>query len=49
MHLLFIDPELIYDKVKLHEDGLQDVIDAFPKSFSLKQFNPELSGRYVIQ
>ena len=39
------DPELIYDQIKLREDGLHDVIDAFPKDFSLKRFKPEMSGR----
>jgi len=41
-------PELIYDKVKLLEDGLQDVVDAFPKNFNPKQFNPELSGKMQV-
>ena len=46
IRLLFrTDPELIFDKVKLHEDGFQDVVDAFPKNFTAKQFRPELSGR----
>ena len=42
--LFFSDPELIYDKMKLYEDGLHDVIDIFPKDFSLKQFRPDMSG-----
>lgn len=41
-------PELIYDKVKLHEDGLQDVVNAFPSNFSVKRFNPELSGKMQV-
>ena len=48
MHVLFTDPELIYDKVKLYE-GITGCYRCFSKSFSLKQFNPKLSGRYAFQ
>eukprot|EP00795_Rhopilema_esculentum_P004315 gene4315-20520_t len=41
-------PELIYDKMKLHENGLHDVIDIFPKDFSLKQFRPDMSGKMQV-
>ena len=39
-----LDPELIFDKMKLHEDGLHDVIDVFPRDFNIKQFKPDMSG-----
>ena len=40
----FSDPELIYDKAKLCEDGLHDVLKYFPSDFSFKQLQPEMSG-----
>ena len=42
-----LDPELIFDRMKLHEDGLQDVIDVFPRDFNIKQFKPDMSGIFA--
>jgi len=41
-------PELIYDQQKLCEDGLQKILDIFPKDFSLKHFRPEMSGKMQV-
>ena len=45
---LLLDPELIFDRTKLCEDGLHDIFNLFPKDFSLKQIKPELSGNNEI-
>ena len=42
------DPELIYDKAQMGEDGFEGILDLFPKSFSLKQVQPELSGELKL-
>eukprot|EP00794_Sanderia_malayensis_P007792 gene7792-8638_t len=39
-------PELIYDELKLREDGMHDVIQAFPKT--MKNFQPEMSGKMQV-
>ncbi|XP_057300230.1 DNA repair and recombination protein RAD54-like [Hydractinia symbiolongicarpus] len=41
-------PELIFDKHKLCEDGLHDILEMFPTNFSVKQFQPELSGKMQV-
>lgn len=41
-------PELIYDKAQMREDGFEGILDLFPKSFSLKQVQPELSGKMQV-
>lgn len=41
-------PELIFDKHKLCEDGLHDILEMFPTNFSAKQFQPELSGKMQV-
>ena len=45
---LLLDPELIFDRTKLCEEGLHDIFNLFPKNFSLKQIKPELSGNNEI-
>ena len=46
--IFFSDPELIYDKAQMGEDGFEGILDLFPKSFSLKQVQPELSGELKL-
>ncbi|PFX22519.1 DNA repair and recombination protein RAD54-like isoform X3 [Stylophora pistillata] len=41
-------PELIYDKAQMGEDGFEGILDMFPKTFSLKQVQPELSGKMQV-
>lgn len=41
-------PELIFDKTKLCEGGLQKVLELFPKNFSGSKLQPELSGKMQI-
>lgn len=41
-------PELIYDKAQTGEEGFDGALDLFPQSFSLKQLQPELSGKMQV-
>ena len=45
---LLIDLELIFDRGKLHEDGLHDTFSLFSKGFSLKQIIPGLSDNIEV-
>ena len=42
------DPELIYDKARTGEEGFDGALELFPQNFSLKQVQPELSGKFKI-
>ena len=44
--MLSLDPELIYDKAQTKEEGFDGALEIFPKSFNLKQIQPELSGEF---
>ncbi|XP_065657534.1 DNA repair and recombination protein RAD54-like isoform X2 [Hydra vulgaris] len=41
-------PELIYDKQKLCEDNLQEVLNEFPPNFNTKVFASDLSGKMQV-
>ena len=42
------DPELIYDKARTGEEGFEGALELFPQNFSLKQLQPDLSGKAVF-
>lgn len=42
------DPELIYDKARTGEEGFEGALELFPQNFSLKQLQPDLSGKSVF-
>ncbi|KAK2569941.1 DNA repair and recombination protein RAD54-like [Acropora cervicornis] len=41
-------PELIYDKAQTGEEGFERALEMFPANFSLKQLQPELSGKMQV-
>lgn len=41
-------PELIYDKAQTGEEGFERAREMFPANFSLKQLQPELSGKMQV-
>ncbi|KAM7444232.1 DNA repair and recombination protein RAD54-like [Porites harrisoni] len=41
-------PELIYDKARTGEEGFEGALELFPQNFSLKQLQPDLSGKMQV-
>lgn len=41
-------PQLLYEKARNGEEGLEDMYELFPPGYSPKTFSPELSGKMMV-
>lgn len=44
----YIDPALIYEKMREGEGGMHGTLELLPPGFSPKRFMPELSGKMMV-
>lgn len=48
LHVLWVDPDLVYDKCLERDDGFENALDFFPTGYRPTAVQPEMSGLFSV-